>query len=173
AERVHATTVASLKQLAGFVEVRDVGERILVQSTLGNGRGASFGMELAIQALSELELLFVGERLIAEHEERVLVHSASDLLEGCTILDPTKVDWTYLGDKERVKLCEVQRHRFQRRSPLDRESKPRPEPSTKTVRFSVRFVQRLSVNGHSQRQLWSSGAAGPPYCSPGLRRNSR
>ena len=110
AKRVNATAVAGSEDLAGFVEVRDVGERLVAEAALGNGGGPSLGVDLAIEALGELQLLGVAEWLIPEDEHRVLVQPAADFVECFAVLNPTKVDRAHLGHKERVKLFEVQRH---------------------------------------------------------------
>lgn len=67
-------------------------------------------MELAIEALSKFQLLGVAEWLISEEEHRVLVERAADLVERGAVLNLAKIDRADLGDKERMKLFEVQRH---------------------------------------------------------------
>jgi len=67
-------------------------------------------VELAIEALSKFQLLGVAEWLISEEEHRVLVERAADLVERGAVLNLAKIDRADLGDKERMKLFEVQRH---------------------------------------------------------------
>ena len=110
AERVHATAVAGPEDLACFVKIRDVGERLVAEAALGNGGGPSSRVDLAIEALGELQLLGVAEWLIPKDEHRVLIEPTADFVECFAVLNPTKVDRARLGDKERVKIFEVNRH---------------------------------------------------------------
>src|SRR5713101_9938869 len=110
-EPVHATAVAGRQDLAGLVDVRDVGERLVPQAALANYGGAGPRVELAVKALREVELFCVGEWLIAEDEHGVLVHPLANLTERLAIMDPAKVDGADLGDELQVKLSEFYRHR--------------------------------------------------------------
>src|SRR5216684_265591 len=109
-EPVHATTVAGRQDPAGLVDVRDVGERLVPQAVPANGGSARPCVELTVEALREIELLGVGEWLIAEDEHGVLVHPLADLAERFAIMDRAKVDRTDLGDEARVEPLELQRH---------------------------------------------------------------
>src|SRR5712692_5788234 len=121
-EPVHPTAVAGRQDLAGLVDVRDVGERLVPQAALANGGGAGPRVELAVKALREVGLLCVGEWLIAEDEPGVLVHPLANLTERLAIMDPAKVDGADLGDELRVKLLEFQRHRSRDRLTVHGES---------------------------------------------------
>jgi hypothetical protein len=67
-------------------------------------------VELAVQSLGEGDLLFVGERLVAEHEHRVRVHPGADLGERSGILDLAQVDRAGLGDEMGVEPPELEWH---------------------------------------------------------------
>jgi hypothetical protein len=68
-------------------------------------------MDLAVEALREVELFCVGEWLLAEDKHGVFIHPLAYLTERLTITNPAKVDRADLGDEVRVKLLEFQRHR--------------------------------------------------------------
>src|SRR5215831_16529985 len=93
-ERVHAPAVVGRHHLAGLVEVRDVSECLVAQSALADDGGAGSRMDLAVEALRELELLGIGERLIAEDEQGELVHPLVDLIERCAIMHAPQIDLT-------------------------------------------------------------------------------
>ena len=67
-------------------------------------------VELAIEPLRESELLVVGERLIAEHENGVFIHPRPDLGERLAIVNPGKIDRAHLGGEMLVQLSECQGH---------------------------------------------------------------
>jgi hypothetical protein len=49
-------------------------------------------MQRAVETSSEVELLFVGEILIAEHQHGVLVHAGADRLQRLAIMHLAQVD---------------------------------------------------------------------------------
>ena len=110
AERVHAPAVVGFQDLAVLVEVRDVGERLVPEAVLAEGAAPGLGVQLAVEALGERELLVVGERLIVEDQDGVLVHPRPDLGERLGIVDLAEVDRAHLGDEVRVELAEGQGH---------------------------------------------------------------
>jgi len=110
AEPVHATAIVRPHDLAALVEVRDVAEGLVAQAVLLQRADPQLGVELAVQALREGELLVVGEWLIAEHEDGVLVHPRADLGQHLGIVDPAKIDGAHLGHEARVKLAKCQCH---------------------------------------------------------------
>ena len=69
------------------------------------------GVQHAVEALREGELLGVGERLVAEHEDGVLVHPGADLVQRLAIVNAPQVDRPDLGDEVRVQPAEGQWHR--------------------------------------------------------------
>src|SRR5258707_8436 len=80
-EPVQATAVTGRQDLAALADVRDVGERFVPQAALANHGGAGARVELAVEALREVELFCVGEWLIAEDQHGVLVHPLANLTE--------------------------------------------------------------------------------------------
>ena len=48
---------------------------------------ARLRVQLTVEALGEVELLLVGERLVVEHEHAVLVHARADLVERLAVVD--------------------------------------------------------------------------------------
>ena len=110
-EAVHSSPVAGRQDLAGLVDVRDVGERLVAQAALANRSGAGPRVELAIEPSREIELLGIGEWLIAEDEHGVLVHPVADLTERLAIIDLAQLERADLGDEMGVELLELQRHR--------------------------------------------------------------
>src|SRR5260370_2378452 len=74
------------------------------------GADPQLGVELAVQAPGKRELLVVGEGLVPEHEDGVLVHSRPDLAQGLGIVDPAEIDRARLGREARVKLPKCQGH---------------------------------------------------------------
>jgi hypothetical protein len=86
-------------------------------------------MELAVEAPREVELLVVGEGLVAEHEHRELVHPRLDLGERLRIVHPAEIDRAHLGDEARVELREAQGHGVRASRPPRRRrpaGSPRP-----------------------------------------------
>ena len=67
-------------------------------------------MQPAVKAAREVELLVVGERLIAEHEDRVPVHAGPDLGEDRGVEDLAQRDRTRLRDETRVQRSEFECH---------------------------------------------------------------
>ena len=67
-------------------------------------------MKLAVKALGELELVRVGEVLVAEDEHRVLVHAGADRLEGRRIARFSQVEARNFGREYRVYLVEPEDH---------------------------------------------------------------
>ena len=81
------------------------------------------GVELAIEPLRERELRVVGELLIAEYEDGVLIHPRPDLGERLAIVNPGKIDRAHLGGEVLVKLSECEGHGFnESRTTFDGES---------------------------------------------------
>src|SRR5712664_2787137 len=117
AERVHAAAVAGSEELAAFVHVRDVGEGLVAESAFLHDGRTGFHVQCTIEALRERELLVVGERLVAEHEHRVLVHPGPDPVQRAAIGDAAQIDRGHLGGEVRVKLAERQGHRAPSGSP--------------------------------------------------------
>lgn len=71
---------------------------------------ARFRVQCTIEALRERKLLIIGERLVAEHEDCVLVHPGPDLVERPAIGDSAQIDRAHLGGEMRMKLAERQGH---------------------------------------------------------------
>src|SRR5581483_3983995 len=113
---VHPPAIVRLHDLAVLVEVRDVAERLVAEAVLLKRADAELGVEHAVQALGEVEVLGVGPDLIAEHQHRELVHAAPDAGQGVGVADGLEVDRARLGDEARVELAECQRHRGASRS---------------------------------------------------------
>ena len=57
-------------------------------------------MQCAVETLGEVELLFVGEVLVAEHQHGVLVHAGADRLQRLAIVDPAQVDRTNFAGED-------------------------------------------------------------------------
>ena len=69
---------------------------------------AELGVERAVEALREREMLGVAPELIAKHEHRMLVHAGTDLLEGVGVGRCPEIDGAHLGDERRMKLAKCQ-----------------------------------------------------------------
>jgi hypothetical protein len=67
-------------------------------------------VQLAVEPLREGELLRIGERLVAEHQDGVGVHPRSDGRERPDIVHRAQVDGADLGGEERVERTEGQGH---------------------------------------------------------------
>ncbi len=110
AEPVHAPAIVGAHDLPALVEIRNVPERLVAQAILLQRADPQLGVELAVQAPGKRELLVVGEGLVPEHEDGVLVHSRPDLAQGLGIVDPAEIDRARLGREARVKLPKCQGH---------------------------------------------------------------
>ena len=75
--------------LVVLIEVGDVDEGVVGPALLVEDAVA---VELAVQALGEGELLVVGERLVVEDEDGVLVHAGADLRQRLLVMDVAQVD---------------------------------------------------------------------------------
>ncbi len=110
AERVHAAPVVGADDLAVLVEVRDVAEGLVAEAVLLERADPQLGVEHAVQPLGEIELLAVGEGLVAEDEHGVLVHARPDAREGVRVLDLAQIDGTHLGGEHGMERAELQFH---------------------------------------------------------------
>ena len=110
AQRVHAPAVVAIHDLAVLVHVRDVGQRLVAEAVLAKDGGAGLGMQLAIEALGELQLPGVAELLVAEHQHGVFVHAGADDLEGCGVVDFAQVHPVYGGGETGMQLVENEGH---------------------------------------------------------------
>ena len=57
-------------------------------------------MQRAVEALGEVELLLVGEILVAEHQHRVLVHAGADRLERRAVVHLAKIDRPHFAGED-------------------------------------------------------------------------
>ena len=96
--------------ISPFVEIRDVAERLVAEPVLLQRADAELGVERSVEPLGEVEVLGVGPDLIAEDEDRELVHSGPDPLERLRVADALEVDRAHLRDEVRVKSAECQGH---------------------------------------------------------------
>ena len=71
---------------------------------------AGLRMQLAVEPLGEGELLLVGERLVAEHEDRVRVHAGADLGERLGVGHLPQVDRADLGGERGMERAEPEGH---------------------------------------------------------------
>ena len=110
AEAVHAAPVVGLQQIAVFIDVRDVAEGLVAEPALLERGGPRLGVQLAVEALREGDLLVVGEGLVAKNQHGVLVHAGPDLGERLRIVHPPEIDRADLGGEVRMKLLEGQWH---------------------------------------------------------------
>ena len=67
-------------------------------------------MELPVEPDGEVALLLARERLVPEHEHRVLVHACPDLLEALVVVHAAQIDRARLGGEMRVELAEPECH---------------------------------------------------------------
>lgn len=67
----------------------------LSQAAAGRGRSS------AVEALREIELFLVGQRLVAEHQHRIAVHAGADCLDGRAVVHRAQVDRAELADEQR------------------------------------------------------------------------
>ena len=67
-------------------------------------------MELPVEPDGEVALLLAQERLVPEHEHRVLVHACPDPLEGLVVVHAAQVHRARLGGETRVELAELKCH---------------------------------------------------------------
>ena len=110
AERVHAAPVVGADDLAVLVEVRDVAEGLVAEAVLLERADPQLGVEHAVQPLGEIELLVVGERLVAEDEHGVLVHPRPDACEGFRVVRLAQIDGTHLGGEHGMERAGLQFH---------------------------------------------------------------
>jgi hypothetical protein len=110
AEGIHAAAMVGLHDLAVLVEVRDVAEGLVAEAVLLERADAELGVEGAVEALGELEVLVVGEGLIAEDEDGELVHAGADAGERVRVVHPPEIDGAHLGHEQRMQLAERERH---------------------------------------------------------------
>ena len=109
-EPVDPAAMVGGRDLAALVQVRDVDERVVVEAVEAERRRPRLPVELAVQALGEGELLRVRERLVAEHEDRVLIHPGPDLGERLGVEHLAEVDRADLGHEGRVERAEPEGH---------------------------------------------------------------
>jgi hypothetical protein len=57
-------------------------------------------MQRAVETLGEVELLFVGEILVAEHQHGVLVHAGADRLQRRAIVHLAQVDRAHFAGED-------------------------------------------------------------------------
>src|SRR5215472_5636581 len=110
AEGIHAATVVGLHDVAALVEVRDVAEGLVAEPILLQRADAERGVEDAVEALGELEVLVVGEGLVAEHEDGELIHAGAEAGQRLLIVHASQIDGTHLGDEQRMQLAEREPH---------------------------------------------------------------
>ncbi len=58
-------------------------------------------MQRAVEALGEVELFLVGEPLVAEHQDGILVHAGADRLERVAVMDLAQVDGARFAGEHR------------------------------------------------------------------------
>ena len=112
AQRVHPAAVRLVHDAIVLVEVRDVGERFVLEPFVRiDDAAADFGDELAsAEPRCERGLLIVGERLLANHHHRVAVHQRAQLAKPA-IVECAHVDAGELAHEQRMKRCRFQRRR--------------------------------------------------------------
>jgi hypothetical protein len=91
-DRGGAHAVVGIPDLAVRADVGHVGQRLVAEPVAADGRGGGPGMQRAVETLGEVELLLVGEILVAEHQDGVHVHAGADRLEGGAIMHLAQVD---------------------------------------------------------------------------------
>src|SRR3989449_9649654 len=82
----------------------------LFRSVLLDRGRAGPGVQRAVEALREREVLVVGERLVAEDADGVLVHAGADRRQRLGIVHPAQLDRARLTDEVRMQLLERQAH---------------------------------------------------------------
>ena len=101
-DRGGAHAVVRVPDLAVLVDVGDVGQRLVAEPVVADGRGGRPGMQRAVETLGEVELLFVGELLVAEHQHGVLVHAGADRLQRVAIMHLAQVDRAHFAGEVRA-----------------------------------------------------------------------
>ena len=110
AQTVGAAAIFALQYLPCFADVRYVGQRFIAEAVLLHRADAGLGMQLAVEALREGELLGVRERLPAKNQDGVLVHAGAYPLERRGIVNVAQLDPRHLGGESRVQLREGDGH---------------------------------------------------------------
>ena len=67
-------------------------------------------MQHTVEALRELELLRVGELLLGEHQDAVLVHTGTQLGQRVRVVESCKVNCLDLGSEQRMQRTEHDFH---------------------------------------------------------------
>ena len=98
----HAAPVIGCKQLSVRTDVGDVGQRLVAKAVFHQHGGGGLGVQLAVKTLREIDLLRIGKFLVAEYQDIVFVHPASDGFERRRIGYGTKVDAACFCSKQRV-----------------------------------------------------------------------
>jgi hypothetical protein len=99
-DRGGAHAVVRVADLAVRADVGDVGQCLVAEPVAPDGRGGSAGMQRAVETLGEVELLFVGEILVAEHQHGVLVHVGADCFQRLSIMHLAQVDRAHFAGED-------------------------------------------------------------------------
>ena len=114
AERVMAPAIVGLHDRAVGVEIRDVGDRLVAEPALREGAAPGTLVQPTVEPFAERELLGVGERLIAEDENGVLVHAGADRGQRVGVEDAAKLDRARFAHEVPVEFAECQGHSLMR-----------------------------------------------------------
>src|SRR5262249_2120910 len=82
----------------------------VAETALAEGGRARPGVQRAVEPLGEVELLGIGEGLVAENEDGMLVHPGSDARQRLAIPHVPEIDRADLGREVSVELPEGQIH---------------------------------------------------------------
>jgi hypothetical protein len=110
AERVHAPAVLGAENRARLVHVGDVGERLVAEPVLVEHGNPGLGVELAVEALGEGELLGASELLVAEDDHGVLVHRRADRFQRRLVGHRAQVHRAGLGGEDGMQRSKRERH---------------------------------------------------------------
>ena len=110
ADRAGAQPVIGRHDVALGIHVRDVGQGFIAEPVLGQHGHRGLGVQLAVKALRKVQLLVVGERLVAKHQHRVLVHASTQLHQGVAVSNLTQIQGADLRGKDRTQGFEGDSH---------------------------------------------------------------
>ena len=162
-QRVHPAAVVARAQLVARGEVGDVAELQPVAETavlrLGHLAGQRH-LQLA-EIAAELELLFVGQRLVAEHQHGVAVHAGLDRGNLFPAQRLRNVDAGHLADEDRMDRTDADAHcgtllpEFSGHYRCRRQAR---KSASKRSRHASRLLRRITASIAACRSRRSSHA---------------